>query len=101
MEPQTRSALLNLSRAVKSLSQEQRSRPLASESNVARGFSAKSFLGPSQGGKATVVTFGLAVDRPTTQRLLERGAGAFVYVAQDTDTVYIWNGREYKSAVFT
>lgn len=68
---------------------------------VARGFSAKKLLGPSAGGRATVVTFGLDTDKPTTQRLLERGTGAFIYVAQDTDTVYIWNGKEYKSAVFT
>lgn len=101
LPPEARSAMLNLSRAVKGLSAARRSDPLVSESNVARGFSAKTLLGPSAGGRSTVVTFGLDVDKPTTQRLLERGTGAFTYIATDTNTVYIWNGRAYKSAVFT
>lgn len=101
LPPETRSVMMNMARAIKGLSAARRAEPRVGESNIARGFSAKNLYGPSAGGRPTVVTFGLDADKPTTQRLLERGTGAFVYVAQDTDTVYMWNGREYKSSVFT
>ena len=101
MEPATRSAFLNLSRAVRSLSQTQRSYPLPNEQEVARSPGVQQQRGFSTGGRSTPVIFGNDVDKPTTTFLLARGTGAFLYVAQDVDKVYMWNGAAYKSATFS
>lgn len=101
LPPEQRSAMLKLARATKSLVAAQRRAALAQEESVTRLPGSTAQRSISQGGRATVITYGTDADKPTTQYLLERGTGAFIYVAQDTDTVYIWNGSEYKSAVFT
>lgn len=101
MDPSTRSAILKLSRAVKSLSATQRTYPLPNEQEAARSPGLQQQAGYSSGGRSSHVIFGKDSDKPNSNYLLQRGTGAFLYVAQDTNKVYAWNGTAYKSATFT
>jgi hypothetical protein len=98
--PESRSAFINLKRAMRGLSGAQRSQGLSNETEVARSFSAKSVGGRSRGGRPTVTTFGRDADKPPANFLAKRGVGSLVYVATDTNKVYIWNGTTYKSSTF-
>ena len=99
--PEMRSAMMNIKRSLRSLAQAQRSQALPNEQEVARAPGLQQQRGFSAGGRATQVIFGNDVDKPNTTFLLARGVGAFVYIAQDVDKMYMWNGVAYKSATFT
>lgn len=102
MTPEERSNLLKMTRAIRGASQIQRTIPLNSERSVGYGFGVSQVQGgASTGGRSTVTTFGKDADKPTSVFLLQRGVGAFTYIATDTNKVYMWNGTAYKSAVFT
>lgn len=99
--PEMRSAFINIKRSLRSLAQTQRSAPNPNEAEVARQAGVSSLRSSSSGSKPTVVTFGMDVDKPSTNFLLTHGTGAFLYIATDTNKVYMWNGTAYKSATFT
>lgn len=99
--PEMRSAMMNIKRSLRSLSHVQRSYPLPNEQEVARKPGVQQQRGYSSGGRSTPVVFGNDVDKPDTTFLLARGVGAFLFVAQDVNKVYMWNGTAYKSATFT
>jgi hypothetical protein len=101
LDPVTRSNLLKIDRAIRSLSQVQRTYPLPNEQEAARAPGLQQQAGYSSGGRSSHVIFGNDVDKPNTQYLLARGTGAFIYIAQDTNKVYMWNGTAYKSATFS
>lgn len=101
MDPVTRSNMLKLNRSLKSLSATQRTYPLPNEQEAARSPGLQQQAGYSSGGRTSHVTFGKDVDKPNSNYLLARGTGAFVYIAQDTGKVYVWNGTAYKSSTFT
>lgn len=95
VQPEVRSALINIAAAVNNLTRQNKSVGLPPELSAARGAGLTQHSGYSSGGRATVVTFGRDVDKPSRQYLLERGTGAFLYIAQDSRKLYLWNGTEY------
>lgn len=101
LDPVSRSNMLKVSRALKSLSATQRTYPLPNEQEAARTPGLQQQAGYSSGGRSSHVIFGNDVDKPNTTFLQQRGTGAFVYIAQDTNKVYVWNGTAYKSATFS
>lgn len=101
MTPEARSAFLNLSRAVRGLSQSQRTLPTPGQSEPVRRAGLGKLIGPSRGGQGTAMTCGKDIDKPSVTYLKQRGIKALMYVAQDTNIVYIWNGSAYKSSTFT
>lgn len=101
LDPVTRSNTLKVSRALRSLSMTQRTYPLPNEQEAARAPGLQQQAGYSSGGRSSHVIFGKDADKPNSTYLLARGTGAFVYIAQDTNKVYMWNGTAYKSATFS
>lgn len=101
MPPELRSTILNMSRTLRALSQSQRSSPLAQELSVTRTAGAPLIRNNSTGARAITTSAGRDVDKPSITFLQERGVSSLVYVALDTNKVYIWNGTAYKSSTFS
>ena len=90
LAPETRSALLRIGRSLRSVANSQ-TRLLANEDAVTRQPGVQQQRGYSSGGRTAPLTFGLLVDRPTSDFLLKRGTGAMLYVATDSG-LYWWSG---------
>lgn len=99
MDPVMRSNMLRMSRALKGITAAN-SRVQPNEEEVLRKPGVQQQRGYSSGGRAIPTSFGIDTDKPDTVFLLARGTGAFLYVATDTNKVYMWTGTAYKSATF-
>lgn len=101
LPPELRSAMVKLNRSIRSLSVGQRAVPQSSESDIAKQPGVQQYKAQSYGGRATVVTFGNDSNKPPINTLRSRGTGAIIYIATDTNKVYIWNGTAYKSTTLS
>lgn len=102
MTPELRSSIMHINRALGSISQAQRYAPLAAEQSVTRsGGGAQGLRNNSTGSRAITTSAGRDVDKPGVTFLQQRGIKSLIYVALDTNKVYVWNGTAYKSSTFT
>lgn len=101
MQPEMRSAFLNISRAVRSMSQVHRFIPLAAEQGITRGAGIQAIRNNSTGSRAITSSAGRDADKPNPTLMQQRGIRSLIYIALDTNKVYIWNGVAYKSSTFT
>ena len=101
LDPVLRSNLMRLARAVRGLSQYNRTALLSREAEVTRGAQAVATSLPSNGGRPITSSVGLDADKPNSQFLLKRGTVGLLYFATDTNKLYAWTGTKYVSTTLS